>query len=129
MSLTSDVVIDQNIADVWAFIRNPEQFAQIFFGVSEIDKIPEEEGRPEQVVIKGKVAGFFFSSSLVVEERDDTNKQITYKSGRTRVKISLEPENNGTKLRLTFFAYMQSVFFRERYVKSMIRRIEKIFGV
>ena len=126
MSSKEEIKINRNLNDVWNFVGNPELFATVFTGVSEIKrKSPEKEG-PEQVIVRGSLEGYGFSSSLAVQARDEANKKITYISGRSKVDISLAPNNNGTIIELTIYAFMQSRLLMDLYAKSLKKRILQI---
>ena len=123
MSTEAECRIVRDVDAVWDFMSNPEVFAKVFMGVSEVDSV---KGGPEQVAMKGEIAGRRFSSSVIVEAKHEEKREITYRSGQTRIEIGLMPADGETILNLSIYAPMQDAFVLDLYADSLKYRIKEM---
>ncbi len=127
-SAVEHIEVNRSIDDVWRFVSDPASLARVFTGVVPvIEKGASAEGVPEQVVMKGSLEGREFSSNLVVQERDDTGKRITYISERSAVEIGLKSRGDRTIIELTVHAFTKSRFLSGLYARSLKGRIQQAF--
>lgn len=123
MSATQTIKISRGIDEVWENLSALYFFANLFTGVSEIDRVQGYKA-DQRVQMKGKFAGSEFSSSVTVEYRLDEEKKVAYSSGQTVYEIDLKVDGEETTLNLTMRSPYQNRSMLQIYSKSLAHKIK-----
>lgn len=125
MSANYKISIVRNVEDVWNNVSILGFFAKLFIGVSEVDSV--QGFKTDQMVkMSGQIANSRFSSSVSVEYRDNNEKKVVYRSGKTVYEIGIIQDGDETILDLTMRSPMQDDFILEIYARSLANKIKNI---